>query len=315
MITQEVSLVDVAANLRRWVVLKNQKGEGTTMTAKAMKMPSSARQSIMDGLSQILDQLAGIGTSVGEAEVDDTAPVPPELIAAIEQCGEMLDGLVEQFGGTDDDTGAAGAAGAGAAGGEGAGAGAGAGGVAASAGAKAMVTCPSCGVQVDGSTGKCPKCDAALPAPGAAPAKAMCEHCGQAVTEQKAAELSKAGKKIKGTRLAALKELTSKFSDLIKELDDEAAAEGGTAKGAQTQTAKADADAAIKKQLDTFTSKIGELTTTIEKQAGELAALKREPGVSHARQPEGGGAQLSDVKWAPDMSADLAKRRRDAAKK
>lgn len=125
---QEVSLVDRAANERKFAIAKRD-GAMPKMTkaewaAKAtvvkaalaevmaklagskaagvakleFALPTEAKQSLMDGLADALDRLTALATMVGDAQVNDSAPVPPELVSALVQVAELLEGTASQFG-------------------------------------------------------------------------------------------------------------------------------------------------------------------------------------------------------------------------
>jgi hypothetical protein len=90
-------MVDAAANLKQWVLLKGI-GSMTTTTKMTLKLPSAAKSGIMDGLAQALDKLTALATMVGDAEVDDAATVPSELGTALADIGTLISGLATQFG-------------------------------------------------------------------------------------------------------------------------------------------------------------------------------------------------------------------------
>ena len=80
---QEVSVVDKAANLREFVLLKRD--TMTTTEKMTLKLPGDAKQGIIDGLAQALDKATALAAMVGDAEVADDATVPAELSAALTQ--------------------------------------------------------------------------------------------------------------------------------------------------------------------------------------------------------------------------------------
>jgi hypothetical protein len=123
---QEVSLVDRAANEKKFAIAKRApmpKMSKADWTAKAklvktalvaamqklagdkaagvakleFKLPSEAKQSLMDGLADALDRLTALATMVGDAEVDDGAGVPEELVSALTQVAELLQGTAGQY--------------------------------------------------------------------------------------------------------------------------------------------------------------------------------------------------------------------------
>lgn len=100
MVTQEVSLVDKGANGWRFLITKS---EGDSMDAAvqklAMKMPTEAKKTIMDGLSAGLDQITALAGMVGNAETDDAASVPSELGMALVEVGKEISSLGAPYAG------------------------------------------------------------------------------------------------------------------------------------------------------------------------------------------------------------------------
>jgi hypothetical protein len=115
-LTQEVSIVDMAANLRRWVLIKRAGGEmtvkkagegtapepgakadGDPADAGAMAMPAAAKQTIMDGLAQVLEKVQSIASAVSNAKIDDNVPVPDGIGEMLKESAAVMAGLVSQF--------------------------------------------------------------------------------------------------------------------------------------------------------------------------------------------------------------------------
>lgn len=96
MVINEVSLVDKAANLRTFAVIKRDDMPTQKMT---LKLPAAAKQALMDGLGQVIDKVTALASVVGDAEVDDAAAVPTELGTALTQTAQMLTGMSQQYSG------------------------------------------------------------------------------------------------------------------------------------------------------------------------------------------------------------------------
>lgn len=97
MMVGEVSLVDAAANLRKFVIQKRNSTMKLDKADLSLKLPPDAKRAIMEGLSQGLDKLTALATIVGDADEDETAAVPDELVSALEQCADIVDGLADQY--------------------------------------------------------------------------------------------------------------------------------------------------------------------------------------------------------------------------
>lgn len=111
MLTQEVSLVDVAANLRRFIVMKNggdmtvakagepppAAGGGAAEGAPALTIPSAAKQTIMDGLAQALEKIQSVASAVASATIDDAAQVPGSIGEMLKESAAVIGGLANQF--------------------------------------------------------------------------------------------------------------------------------------------------------------------------------------------------------------------------
>lgn len=96
MLVQEVSLVDAAANLRRFVIVK---GLGSMDIKKGMKLPAAARKSIMDAVAKELDKLTKFVEAMVTSEVDDKASVPDDIGKYLSGVSLSLGGLAKQYGG------------------------------------------------------------------------------------------------------------------------------------------------------------------------------------------------------------------------
>jgi hypothetical protein len=110
---QEVSLVDVAANLRKWVLLK--RAEMTTEKADDKKpeqkddaapgvrkqdeiaLPSQVKANLTGTLADALEKLGALAEMVGAATIDDAAPVPPMVAELLTQCAALLSGAADQL--------------------------------------------------------------------------------------------------------------------------------------------------------------------------------------------------------------------------
>lgn len=297
MMVQECSVVDAAANLRKFVLIKRDDTMGDTNVQKeALKLPSAAKQGIMDGLAQALDKLTALATLVGDAEVDDAAAVPPDLGAALNQTAELMEGMAAQYCAAPptDEAPPAGAEGeppppaAGAEGG----------------------VAPPAGKSVDGvEVGK------GLPSEQHDGESMKEQHDGDSLSQvmRKAvaaahielASLEKAGRKIATARYKKLSELHDTLGKLLNELAYDDAAE---AAGASASDAKKDAgNEALKKAVEEGKAAQTALATKLAEQDKQIAVLSKQQGVSNSRPVEGGGAPPQAVVWPFDMSAALKK--------
>ncbi len=94
---QEVSLVDAAANLRRWVVVK---GLGMTVEInKGLKLPPAALKALKEGVAKELTQLVKLAEVLNTCEADDKASVPAELGKFLAASSLSIAGLAKQYGG------------------------------------------------------------------------------------------------------------------------------------------------------------------------------------------------------------------------
>lgn len=126
MLTQQVGIVDRAANKRTFLMQKNEGGmagqkEPTKKDdagagadpmavqdaapppppppgdAGPITLPTAAKQALSEGLAAILTQASDVATKIQNATIDDSAPVPPELLACIDQMSDSLDALSDGF--------------------------------------------------------------------------------------------------------------------------------------------------------------------------------------------------------------------------
>lgn len=310
MAINEVSLVDAAANLRKWVLTKRDNSMSTEKMT--LKLPGAAKQGIMDGLASALDKATALSTMIGDAEVDDAAVVPAELGAALMQVGEMFEGMATQYAGSAADA------------------------------ADANKPPANEGGQPPPTTAESPT-GKALPPPHTDPGYKSELHDGDSLKQiyTKAIglvgemdALTKAGRKIAGHRYKSLQDLHSTLGKLLNDLAfDEAseanAAAGGDAKKNETAaTAKNDGGTATPPSATPVTEdKLAEITKAandtrdallkrIADQDAKIAAITKASGVSNAGAVEGDGKPPSgDVKWASDMSAERAAQKQADKKK
>jgi hypothetical protein len=379
MLVQEVSLVDVPANLRKFVITKRTDMPPSQTTKLTLKLPSDAKQGIMDGLSQCLDKATALATMVGDADVDDQATVPAELAAALDQIGDMFEGMAQQYGSAPETAPAASA--------EGAPAGnmtpdtSEAPGAASSAGKSLTKGLPPEFHDGDSITTELHDGDSL----------AQVFRKGIAVGQLTLAKMEKAGRKMAAARYNKLSELHDALGKLLNELAyDETAATGaqndkepnpkptkeeeatGKAKkppappgkppvpNPPTEQEKAYDEAVLnggtpsEVKTDGKTPKVsappkpnavdvvngGDFTdvkTTTSKTLAEVLELAKTTkamltdriatlektvstvakahGVSNAGSVEGGGPLTTEVRWAPDMSAEIKQRKAKAAAK
>lgn len=94
---QEVSLVDAAANLRRWVVVK---GLGMSVEInKGLKLPPAALKALKEGVAKELTTLVKLAEVLGTCEADEKASVPSELGKYLAASSLSIAGLAKQYGG------------------------------------------------------------------------------------------------------------------------------------------------------------------------------------------------------------------------
>jgi hypothetical protein len=107
---QEVSLVDVAANLRKWVLLKRaemtekadekkpeMKDAGPGVQKQEIMLPAQVKANLTGALADALELLGSLAEMVGAATVDDAAAVPPVVGEMLTQAAAMLSGAAEQL--------------------------------------------------------------------------------------------------------------------------------------------------------------------------------------------------------------------------
>lgn len=315
--TQEVSLVDNAANKRRFVIVKrDQEMSDKKVTKDALRLPSEAKQGIMDGVAQALDKLTALATMVGEAETDDTATVPSDLGLALKQVGELIGGLGDQYAPAD----------APPAEGEPA--------------PDATAAPPPPEMTEEGKAAEPAKdpTEKALPPPQKEgdnltpmrdgdkmdpPQKKMLETIGVAfeaatkLLSDEISETAKAGRKIKGSRYQKLTELHGALGKLLNELAFDDASAEAEEKAAKSPAKKADAAPVAKSDDSSKLDKLLELAASnaakLKEHDAVIAKMARTPAESRVQEVEGNGAP-SKVIWPLDMSADLAARKKAAAK-
>lgn len=113
--TQAVGIVDKAANGEMFLALKSAGMDGQTDAgapadatkapdappaappAAALKMPAAAKQAMTEALGAVLDGCAKMAEALEKAEVDDSAPVPMELVQMAIAAEEALGALVEPY--------------------------------------------------------------------------------------------------------------------------------------------------------------------------------------------------------------------------
>lgn len=66
---------------------------GAQQTAKAIKLPAAAKDTMLTGLQGALEKLAAVAEMVNGAEVDDAAAVPPELTQSLGEVAATLTGM------------------------------------------------------------------------------------------------------------------------------------------------------------------------------------------------------------------------------
>lgn len=307
MAINEVSLVDQAANLRKLVVTKRNDDMANATNKASLKLPSAAKQSMMDGIGQALDKLTALATMVGDAETDDAAAVPGELANALKQTGETLTGMAAQFAAAPPAEGAP----------------------PANAGAEGAPPPPD-------TAGKS-NTEKALPTPQKDPPFKTEQHEGDslktlyhktiAAAHNEVAEwgrLDKAGRKIKGERYKKLSDLHDNLGKLLNELAFDEAAEAAAADGAAKAKKPAEAEEKAPAKKGETAPEPSEAVTLLREMKGLMETqgkriLAVEESVAKGVVSSNAG-HLDDappppknvVQWSNDMSEAVAKRRQAA---
>lgn len=104
MITQAVGIVDSPANMRKFLLLKRdqstmgKKNQSQDQpTAKAMSLPSEARDAMIESVADSLEKLVGIVQVLKESTVDDGAQIPEELPRMIKDAADSLSKAAQRF--------------------------------------------------------------------------------------------------------------------------------------------------------------------------------------------------------------------------
>lgn len=300
---QEVSIVDAAANLRSWLVLKGlnmpnaqtakvTKDEGAlppaapppqpgappaapppaadaspAETAKAaMKLPGAKKQELLDVLATVLEDLTATATAVGEAEVDDSAPIPPEL-------GELLMRGVEGL----------------------------------QAAAATVAPAPADG----GDPGAAP----AEAPPAAVAAAAPISNPGATQSLEQAAfkaAVAKYGSRLARPRLASLKQSLALIQQVVNECDVTPAAVAEAAAGSPP-AGGGDAgggDAGVAKALEAIAASQVKLAEVVQAALAPRGTpvVKSIPN-GNAQPTEGGAAPTKPHRWTDDLSERLEQKR------
>lgn len=303
-------MVDAAANLRQFVVVKRNNMSDEQVNKVALRLPSEAKRGIMDGLATALDKLTALATVVGDAEEDDQVFVPPDLGDALRQSSDLIAGMADQF---------------------------------APAQAAPPEPPPEAPAEPTLDGGVPPEISAppaeeqmalgkALPPPTnegltMAPQKdplTMAPQTKSAIADAfkaiagELAETMKAGRKIAGTRYKKLSALHDELGKLLNELayDDAAEGAGVSADAKACAPGKDDTKKAAEPVAKAGDPVVAQLLALA--QAGAVAVAKaaetnRTPETPRARSTEGGGAP-SVVRWPLDMSAAMAKRKKAEGK-
>jgi hypothetical protein len=95
MLTQEVSIVDQAANLRRYVTIK---AKDPMQTDATIALSSTAKQTLLDGLAQCLEKLQAVATHLGSATIDESAATPAPILEMLKEISQLSGQLATQRG-------------------------------------------------------------------------------------------------------------------------------------------------------------------------------------------------------------------------
>lgn len=278
MIAFEVSLVDRAANLRRWVIVKRNADMSTTEVVSKVALPSAARQAMLDGISGVLEKLTAIASMIGDAEIDDAATVPAELAGTIDQCSEMLRGVAEQY--MEKPSGE-----------------------------------PEVEVEVEAEKKAAPA-EEPMDESGKAckePTKKGEEVVDESDVEKQAEAIAKAGRKIARARFEKLLGMQKELESLIKELSD-VVEEEPEAKSASESVQKEAGEQAVAPSvsLEEVNSKLDTLTAIVKASASIQAAPIVVPT------PNGGVVEgaakptVQAVRWSNDLAAEIKQARSSA---
>jgi hypothetical protein len=136
----------------------------------------------------------------------------------------------------------------------------------------------------------------------------LCEGAPEA--KRKAAVVEKAGARMSRDRLDRFQKALSLLADILKELTDLKIQTGEpTAGAAQKAIKKQDAPAAPSTVpgMAELVGGISELTRVVKRQEEELGRIRQTRGVSNAIQVDGGGgrAEPADVSWPLDMNRPI----------
>lgn len=300
---EEVSLVDTAANLRKFVLTKRDSSMADTMT---LKLPGAAKTGIMDGLAQCLDKATALATMVSDAEVDDAATVPEELGTALKQVGEMFSGMAQQYA----PTGAPAASADGSA-------------PPPPDGQQAPPPADAAGKSATAPTAK------ALPAPmhdgdsmknllrdGDSIDSLMTKALAMGYAELAGMAVEKAGRKISGARHSKLAELHSALGKLVNDLAfdqaNEAAAGTPAKKAAEAPVTKSATD--LEKALADSNAATDRLRKEVADLRSNVTAIGKSAGESNAGGVEGDAAGAPEggaLAWPTDMAASVKMKKRN----
>lgn len=129
------------------------------------------------------------------------------------------------------------------------------------------------------------------------------------------AAVAKTGARMSKDRLDRFQKAMAALADILKELTDSKDVPAGpTAGAAESTVKKRDAAVPATPGLTELVTGIGELTRVVKRQEEELARLRQARGVSNAIPVDGGGrrAEPQDVSWPLDMNRPIS---RDKVKK
>jgi len=97
---EEVSLVDRAANKRRFITVKQEKGVHTMPALFTKKIPAAARQEMDNALTAALEKLVNLNEAISKAEETTEAsekPMPGEAAVEIKDIVVQLNDLLVKF--------------------------------------------------------------------------------------------------------------------------------------------------------------------------------------------------------------------------
>lgn len=282
MVVQEVSLVDRAANKRKFLIVKrdetmttqtdvrkdgnsgepSQPGSAAPPAAKLPPMQAQVKDSLLAALTSACEKLMSIANGVKEADVSDqasTPAVPDSVTGELGEVASMLQGLQSQYG-------------------------------------AAAAAAPS-----DAGTGAEPAKGAALPG--------VTDNGGQDQQgAQKAAveAVQKAGAKMAKERLDRFRKAIDLLAGVMKELQSQATRKSATPAPKMIPLAKVEE---VIKAGEEMTALLEKMSGDLKSANNEIAQLKKNVGASNALPGNGESAPSKKIDWPLDLNQPMKVRK------